>query len=57
MGLLHQQQVRTVFLEVAAKNKGAGAFYRLQGFRAVGRRKGYYTENNGDALVLRVDLT
>ncbi len=55
-GLLRQQDVRAVFLEVAAENQGAGAFYRRQGFRAVGRRKGYYAGNEGDALVLRLVL-
>lgn len=43
------------FLEVAAANAPALALYHKAGFAAVGRRKGYYTDQNGqidDAILL-----
>lgn len=43
---------RQMFLEVAEANPAARALYRAQGFRAVGRRKGYYG-GGADALVMR----
>lgn len=47
-----------LFLEVAEDNDAARALYAMLGFRAVGKRKGYYTDRStsGDALVLRRDL-
>lgn len=43
------------FLEVAEANAAAGALYAGLGFRAVGRRTGYYAAG-GDALVMQVLL-
>lgn len=48
---------RVITLEVRASNGGAQAFYRLFGFRAVGVRKGYYTDNREDALIMWLDLS
>lgn len=48
------------FLEVAADNPGAEALYAGLGFRAAGRRRGYYDRGAGaraDAVVMRLDLT
>jgi len=46
---------RAVFLEVDEGNAPANALYRRAGFRAVGRRAGYY-DGTATALVLRRDL-
>lgn len=47
-----------VFLEVRPSNIGAVHLYRSEGFRPIGRRRGYYPVRGGreDALVLRRDL-
>ncbi|MEM6661552.1 MAG: GNAT family N-acetyltransferase [Pseudomonadota bacterium] len=47
-----------LFLEVASDNKAARALYWREGFREVGRRKGYYQRPDRpvDALVLARDL-
>jgi ribosomal-protein-alanine N-acetyltransferase len=44
-----------LFLEVAAEDAGARAFYLADGFHQFGRRQQYYS-NGGDALVLRLSL-
>ena len=51
-------QVRAVFLEVDEDNMPARRLYLRAGFREVGRRKGYYEQDDGNAtaLVLRRDL-
>jgi ribosomal-protein-alanine N-acetyltransferase len=43
-------------LEVAAGNAPAVALYETFGFRAVGRRKGYYAHPPDDALVMHRSL-
>ena len=43
---------RAVHLEVRESNGGARALYEKQGFRTVGRRKGYYTCPREDALCM-----
>jgi ribosomal-protein-alanine N-acetyltransferase len=48
--------VRHVFLEVRESNAAARAFYDRQGFRPVGRRRGYYRQPREDALVLAFPL-
>jgi len=48
--------VTDLFLEVAAANTGALAFYRQAGFAEVGRRAGYYGTDGPspvDAVVMR----
>ena len=50
---------RIVFLDVAAANAPARAFYAARGFEECGRRKAYYTRPDGerdDALLLRKNL-
>ena len=39
-------------LEVRASNLGAQQIYLKAGFQQVGRRKGYYTRTNEDAIVM-----
>lgn len=45
-----RQQVRTVWLEVRASNHPAIRLYAGHGFRATGRRPGYYSDGE-DALI------
>jgi ribosomal-protein-alanine N-acetyltransferase len=45
----------TAFLEVAVTNAPARALYDAEGFREIGRRRGYYA-NGADAVVLRKPL-
>ncbi len=53
---LAAQGARYCFLEVRASNLPALAFYRGNGFRAVGRRRNYYREPADDALLFAIDL-
>lgn len=39
-------------LEVRAGNKGAIALYQKHGFKVCGIRKGYYSDNGEDALIM-----
>jgi [ribosomal protein S18]-alanine N-acetyltransferase len=48
---------RSLFLEVRAGNEAARALYHAAGFQQAGRRRGYYSGPNEDALILRRDLT
>lgn len=43
-------------LEVRQTNLNAQALYTKYGFEVVGRRKGYYRDNNEDALLMHVGL-
>ncbi len=44
-----------ITLEVRAANKVAQALYRKYGFVEVGIRRGYYTDNKEDAILMTVD--
>ena len=44
---------RETFLEVRASNRAAIALYEREGFRAVGRRPGYYQAPAEDAILYR----
>jgi porphobilinogen synthase len=48
--------LRSVFLEVRARNAPALALYQSRGFRQVGVREQYYDRPREDARVLRLDL-
>ena len=50
---LAANQVKSLTLEVRASNDPAIALYDEMGFRAVGRRPGYYRNPKEDALILR----
>ncbi|MGH2435444.1 MAG: ribosomal protein S18-alanine N-acetyltransferase, partial [bacterium] len=39
-------------LEVRKSNQTAQALYRKYGFREIGTRKGYYSDNREDAIVM-----
>ncbi|MBS2023310.1 MAG: ribosomal protein S18-alanine N-acetyltransferase [Deltaproteobacteria bacterium] len=45
-----------ITLEVRASNEPALALYASQGFREVGRRKRYYSDNGEDAIVMVKEL-
>lgn len=44
------------FLEVRESNLVARSLYEMFGFRAIGRRRNYYSKPVEDALVMRCDL-
>jgi ribosomal-protein-alanine N-acetyltransferase len=48
-----RRQCRLLDLEVRADNDGAIAMYEAFGFRAIGRRRGYYQPSGADAIVMR----
>ncbi len=43
-------------LEVRVSNRVARNLYTKMGFREVGIRKGYYSDNNEDAVIMWIDL-
>ena len=43
-------------LEVRPSNLSAQTLYKRLGFESVGRRKGYYTDTNEDAIIMWMDL-
>ncbi|EPZ44192.1 hypothetical protein N007_11755 [Alicyclobacillus acidoterrestris ATCC 49025] len=47
---------RKMTLEVRVSNTVAQNLYRKYGFERVGLRKGYYTDNKEDAIIMWVDL-
>jgi ribosomal-protein-alanine N-acetyltransferase len=44
-----------VTLEVRESNEGAQSLYRKYGFKEVGKRRGYYTDNREDALLMTLE--
>lgn len=48
--------VRFVVLDVRTSNRVAQHLYRKFGFRQVGLRKQYYSDNREDALIMKKDL-
>ncbi len=53
--LAAKMKVRIVTLEVRVSNKEAQSLYKKYGFRQVGLRKGYYTDNKEDAMLMSSD--
>ena len=53
---LADEGVRTLFLEVRESHRAARALYERAGFRAVGRRRGYYRHPVEDALLLKREM-
>jgi [ribosomal protein S18]-alanine N-acetyltransferase len=47
----------SVFLEVRESNRAARLLYEKWGFEESGRRSGYYTQPQEDAIVYRLSLT
>lgn len=46
--------IRSATLEVRAGNRAALELYKSFGFQVVGRRKGYYRDNQEDALLMQL---
>ena len=47
-----ERGARWMTLEVRKSNLAAQALYRKYGFREIGTRKGYYSDNREDAIVM-----
>ena len=56
MELAKEAGAKTMTLEVRVSNHIAQSLYKKLGFQAGGIRKGYYTDNKEDALVMWVNL-
>ncbi|MBN2099254.1 MAG: ribosomal protein S18-alanine N-acetyltransferase [Dehalococcoidia bacterium] len=50
-----QMKAQVVTLEVRASNRSAQALYAKYGFKSVGIRRRYYTDNSEDAVVMTTD--
>lgn len=48
--------MKSITLEVRVSNSVAQNLYRKKGFRPAGTRKGYYSDNREDALIMWADL-
>lgn len=58
LNLAREMYAQFVTLEVRASNTGAQNLYRKYGFKQTGVRKGYYTDNREDGLVMTTgDIT
>src|SRR5258708_9884539 len=51
----YEMDSRWMTLEVRASNYGAIALYEKLGFKVIGRRRGYYTDDGEDAVVMWSD--
>lgn len=47
-----EKGVKRIFLEVRPSNTSAQSLYRVMGYCEVGVRRGYYTDNGEDAIVM-----
>ena len=56
MDFLLNKSTRAVYLEVRKSNTAAQKLYRGLGFREIGVRKGYYSDNKEDAVVMGLEL-
>lgn len=52
LALCMSRYIARITLEVRVSNEVAQNLYRKFGFEGVGRRKGYYTDNGEDALIM-----
>jgi ribosomal-protein-alanine N-acetyltransferase len=50
------ENIRVLTLQVRVSNEAAQRLYRSAGFRSVGIRKHYYSDNSEDAITMRLDL-
>ena len=48
----YKNMVKFITLEVRVGNKPAISLYEKYGFKSLGERKGYYQDNNEDALIM-----
>jgi ribosomal-protein-alanine N-acetyltransferase len=55
LDLAEELNVKSMFLEVKESNEAAKKLYSKFGFKQIGRRKGYYSAVNEDALILKLE--
>ena len=48
----YEEKIKYLTLEVRASNQAAIGLYTKYGFDSLGTRKGYYQDNNEDALIM-----
>ncbi|MDD3435937.1 MAG: ribosomal protein S18-alanine N-acetyltransferase [Candidatus Gastranaerophilales bacterium] len=48
----YKNEIKYITLEVRASNTAAISLYEKYGFKSLGTRKGYYQNNNEDALIM-----
>lgn len=48
----YENKIKYITLEVRVSNKPAISLYEKYGFKSFGMRKGYYQDNNEDALIM-----
>ncbi len=53
---MKEMGLRKVFLEVRRSNVAAQRLYKYFGFMEIGVRKGYYADNNEDAIVMALEI-
>ena len=56
IGTAAESSVSRLFLEVRESNSGAIALYSSRGFKAVGRRPGYYRLPKEDAVIMMLEI-
>lgn len=56
LDFLAKQYARAVYLEVRHSNTAAQMLYKGFGFKEIGIRKGYYSDNNEDAIVMGLEM-
>lgn len=56
LGMAGSLGLERATLEVRLSNDAARSLYKKTGFREVGIRKGYYSDNNEDAVIMWIDL-
>lgn len=56
LAIARESGVSACFLEARPSNEAAVAFYAAHGFSTVGRRRGYFSGDGEDALVLKREI-
>ena len=51
----YQEKIKYITLEVRESNVAAISLYDKNGFVSIGERKGYYQDNNEDALIMFIE--
>ena len=51
--IYEKDKVNCIFLEVHCENKSAISLYYKKGFKEIGRRKNYFKNPSGDAILLK----
>ena len=56
LSFAHRERCRVILLEVRRSNESGIALYQSYGFRSVGVRPGYYSDNGEDAVLMTLEL-